>query len=131
MATYVSWVEFSTLDGFAGGWDPTMTTYPPFNPTLSSSEGWDDNIVRDRATNGSLRARALWTAAKRAFRLEHVLGAVEAQAMRDFYAARRALTVDFTWPGDGQTYTCMFAAPPEYRPIGGSYWTVSVELEEV
>lgn len=106
-----------------------MAAYPSFAQTMSSTESYEDNILLDRASNGALYGRAMWTGAKRKFQIEHDLTSADAATMRTFYATNRALPVSFTWAGDAGTYTCLFEAPPSYTPLGLG-WHVRVQLVE-
>lgn len=108
-----------------------MAAYPSFSQTIQSSEGRQDSVILERATNGSLYGRALWTGAKRTFQIHHELTAAEAGTLRTFYATNRALPVDFTWAGDSQVYSVMFDAPPVLNPVAADFWRARVSLVEV
>lgn len=107
-----------------------MAAYPTLGQLLESSEGGEDRVVLDRATNGALYGRALWPSEKRRFDPVHVVQETEAEQLRTFYVNNRALVVDFTWDRDGQVYSCLFAAPPTFRPLGGGWCRVQVTLLE-
>ena len=95
-----------------------------------SSEDWVDDVIVDRAVNGATKVRAFFTAKKRAFTVRHVLGATDRGTLQTFYDTNRALSVTFTWNGDGQTYTCLFDGPPKVHNLGGSLTQIDVKLVE-
>lgn len=105
-----------------------MANYPSFGQIIGSSETREDRVVFDRATNGTLRGRAMWTSAKKQFSVEHILKSSDVATMRTFYDTNRALAVSFTWKGDGSVYWCLFERPPVYTPLGAGWWRVRVQL---
>lgn len=107
-----------------------MAAYPSFGQMMASSENREDRVLLDRASNGALYGRALWTSAKRRFQVEHELSDADAATLRSFYATNRALAVDFTWAGDSTVYSCLFAEPPTLQPQGGGWWRARVTLVE-
>lgn len=107
-----------------------MAAYPSFGQSIQSSETYEDRIIKDRASNGDLYGRALWTGAKRRFQIEHTIAAADVATLRAFYATNRALPVDFTWAGDSGTYSVMFDGPPSYQPMAADWWRVRVVLVE-
>lgn len=108
-----------------------MATYPSVTQTARSRMDIADDVRVERATNGTLRARAMWDAEKRAWSVDHVASAAEAETLRQFYADNRTLTFDFIWRGDGQTYVAMFAGQPRFEPIDSrALWRVTVEIVE-
>ncbi|MFA7278905.1 MAG: hypothetical protein WC100_02310 [Sterolibacterium sp.] len=111
-----------------------METYPTLTKGVVSSSSTEktlDDLQVDRATNGAPRIRALYTAAKKQFTVIHE-GAVTADksTMQTFYGTNRLLSITFVWPADSASYTCYFAAPPQYKPVDGGYWTITNELTE-
>lgn len=107
-----------------------MNAYPNLGQTTSSEPGVLDEVHHDRATNGTLRARAMWSAPKRRFRVEHVVNAAGRDTVLAFYAAHRTNVFQFTWAGDGLAYLVAFVRPPSDAPLGGVLWRVTVEMEE-
>jgi hypothetical protein len=108
-----------------------MATYPSVTQTARSRMDIADDIRQERATNGTIRARAMWDTEKRAWSVDHVATAAEAETLRQFYADNRTVTFDFIWRGDLQTYTAMFAGPPRFEPIDSrALWRVTVEIVE-
>lgn len=108
-----------------------MDAYPSLGQTMGSEPEIVDDVRIERATNGTLRGRALWPAQKRRFRIEHNgVAPAERDAVLSFYATHRATTFEFTWAGDGQVYVVVFARTPQHRPIGGLLWRVTCDLVE-
>lgn len=111
-----------------------MSTYPTFayNPTQSSAEAVLDDVQIDRASNGNAKGRSYYSVPKKSFSVVHQgLSSVEKQTLLDFYAANRALEIDFLWVADGVTYTCLFAGPPKLAIEPGIRWGITVALEQV
>lgn len=103
-------------------------TYPNFVQTSASTEDADDGVSFDRASNGALRGRAMWSAPRPKFRIRHLLQTADKETLRAFYEANRAATFDFLWSGDGEIYEAAFSGPPKYIPQGGGWWQCDVEM---
>lgn len=106
----------------------------PTLPTLDSSEpDQDDGIETSRATNGRLRKRRLFPAAKMSFTLKHWLTAAELATLMAHWEANQDLAFAYTWPEDGIERSCTYAkkpSPPRTADEPGCF-TVTVMLEEV
>lgn len=90
-----------------------------------------EGVVISRATNNAARAARLGPDKWR-FRFEHrAIDATRRGVLEAFHAANADLSFDFVWPVDGQTYTCLFAGRPRYKPVGAGLVTAFVRLEEV
>lgn len=108
-----------------------MSTYPTFGcgQAIGSTEDILDDLQVDRASNGTPRIRAIYSATKRQFSVLHPCAtAAEKAALDAFYAANRLISFSFVWAGDGVTYTCYFAAPPKRTPVLGVYWEITCEM---
>lgn len=108
-----------------------MATYP----TLATAYGSDPQplaqIKVDRAEDGSARGRSLGNDKTR-FKIEHPrLSSSDKATLDAFYSANRLLEITYVSPADGNTYTCLFARAPAWERHPGSFWTATVELEEV
>lgn len=108
-----------------------MAAYPTYGQTVQSRESVLNDVSTERASNGDLRGRALWSATKRRFAVNHVLTSADKATYHTFYTTNAALAVDFTWQGNSTTYSCAFIGEPSYTPLGGGYWGVAVTLEQV
>jgi hypothetical protein len=113
-----------------------MASYPTYPQLVGSTEEWVDDLVADRAVNGAVKVRAMYSDKKRRFILRHRLTKAQiytdylgtaANALQTFYTTNRLLTVTMTWQPDGQTYTCLFARAP--RVTFDSPLTANVEVE--
>lgn len=111
-----------------------MAAYPTFayNPSQSSTEEMLDDVQIDRASNGAAKGRAFYTTPKMKFTVVHEgLSAAEKATLMAFYAANRALEVDFLWVADSVTYTVIFSAPPKPAITSGLHWSVTTFMEQV
>ena len=110
-----------------------MAAYPTFAhaPTLSSEQTLLDDLQIDRATNGAVRGRAMYTAPKRSFSIVHEgLSATDKGTLVTFYNTNRKLQFDFTWVADSVLYYCYFTAPPKLKVLPGLLWNVTMTFTE-
>jgi len=105
-----------------------MATYPTFSQSVDSTFDWLDDIQIDRASNGTVKARALFTAPKAIGNILHRLTNTERATLDAFYLANRRIPFDFVWSGDGLTYSCLFSGPPKYKSLPGLYWDTTVGM---
>lgn len=108
-------------------------SYPTSLPIAASSAQVDYQSDRqiDRATNGAAKGRVFYTAAKREFAFTHPgLSAAEVATFVAFFSANLDTAFDFYWPGDGVTYTCLFAREPAMKMLGSGLTEISVQLAE-
>lgn len=105
-------------------------TYPNFGIRTGPQSNVQDDVRIKRSSNGTLRARIMWSAAKREFQFSHILEKADLLTFRSFYAANRGQSFDFLWTPDGQVYSCMFVDTPRERHYGGTLWEVQVKLAE-
>lgn len=104
---------------------PTLTVVP----NTSSQQVTLDDLAVDRASNGTPRVRAFYTAPKKKFVLVFEgATAADKASVEAFYTTNRLLAISYTWPGDGSAYTCYFGAPIQYQPLPALYWRITVEL---
>lgn len=108
-----------------------MAAYPAFFTLADSVLVPDAGLEPERATNGALRLRRLWSADKATAELGHLLTASQKATLDAFYAANKDLDVTYTWPAaaGGGTYTMRFIAAPRYTPRG-QYFEARVRLAE-
>lgn len=83
-----------------------------------------------RATNGLLRVRKTFSTDKFDFTVVHMLTQAERDTLQLFYLDNALAEFSFRWPADGGTYTCRFAAAPQYSRRG-LYYRATVRLSEV
>lgn len=107
-----------------------MASYPAFFTLADSTATASDGLDPQRATNGVLKLRRLWSADKIAFEVGHVLSAGEKATLDAFYAANKNLDVTYTWPRPATAYTVRFVAPPRYIPRN-AHFEARVRLLEV
>lgn len=107
-----------------------MASYPSYGQMVGSSMTYMDDIRVDRAVGGNARVRSLFPATKSQFALVHRLTEAEVSSLMSFYTTNRLLPVDLTWDGDGQSYTCLFAGPPQVKYDVNDWFEVIVRLEQ-
>lgn len=107
-----------------------MAAYPTLRVLRPSTTDRQGGQEPQRATNGALKMRRLYSAEKTDFTVEHALSDAEKTALEAFYQANKDLAVDFVWPEDLVTYSVLFAGPPQYlRRVG--WWEARVRLLQV
>ena len=106
-----------------------MAAYPFTTFSEGSVAEPQDGRISVRATNGALKSRILFSADKKAFTLLHRLKASEKATLDAFYGTNSAL--NWTLVFDGGTSTAQFAGPPQYQPLPGSLYRVTVKALEV
>lgn len=104
--------------------------YPSFFTLADSTVTPADGMDPQRATNGALKLRRLWSADKASFDLGHVLTAAQKSTLDAFYAANKDLDITYRWPRPATDYTARFVAPPRYTPRGDRF-EARVRLMEV
>lgn len=107
-----------------------MAAYPTLPTSVDSEVTVADGLVADRATNGALKVRSLYTSDKKTFRLIHEISTSQKSTLDTFYGTNKLLNVDYTSPFDGVTYTVRFRRAPQYKATA-VHWFATVELEEV
>lgn len=105
-----------------------MAAYPDFGQVVAGGEDVVDEVLVDRASNGTVNLRGI-APARRAWRIQHLEPAASVATHQAFYAANRLVSFDFTWARDGVTYSAVFASRPRYTPVGGTEWRIDVVLE--
>ena len=108
-----------------------MAAYPSLPILDASTTPLEDGLQADRATNGGLKVRSMFTSDKRNFQLKHELTTTQRDALITFYNANKLLNVDFTWPGNSVTYVVRFAKGPTVTDKAGNHVFVDVVLMEV
>lgn len=83
-----------------------------------------------RASNGALKVRRLYSADKTDFTLVHWLSDTQRATLETCWTSFRTGTVTLTWPETGATFTCRFAEAPQYEWRVG-FWVATVKLLEV
>ena len=111
-----------------------MNTYPTeIRQSIDSIETRLGGRVLDRATNGSTRARSLFSAEKKAFKVVHQFKTLaQKTSIEAFYITNQNVSFLFLWVADGQTYTCIFdATDPIFTLTHGGFWNIEVYLAQV
>jgi hypothetical protein len=106
-----------------------VAAYPTLTTTINSRVESLDGQIADRATNGALKVRSLYTADKLVFLLEHEISTASKATLDAFWAANKLLDITYTSPFDGASYTVRMRKPVYRRtPV---HWFADVRLEEV
>lgn len=106
-------------------------TYPTLPIVQDDSDALRDaGLTVQRATNGGLKVRRLYSVDKTDFTVVHILSAAERDALLAFYAANVVSQFGFYWPGDSATYTVRFAAAPQISRRHNHY-RATVRLAQV
>lgn len=108
-----------------------MAAYPSLPITASSSSTRLDGFVSLRASNGALKVRKMMSGEKMEWTVQHELTASQKATLESFYQSNKTSDVDFTWPGDGNTYTARFIGAPLYVAQPGGWYRATVRLAEV
>lgn len=92
-----------------------MATYPAYTQSYDSRSPKASGLKTERAGNGSLWIRKMYTSPKFDFDLVHPsLSKTEYDALMTFYNSNVGIAFDFVWNGDGATYTnCYFTDVPQ------------------
>jgi hypothetical protein len=104
--------------------------YPSLTITQDSTADTDAGLRPQRATNGKLKMRRLYSEDKTEFYVVHLLTAAERATLRAHYLANRTNAFTFVWPLDGQEYTVQYLGAPSFSraPMG---FRADVRLGEV
>ena len=104
--------------------------YPTYMILEDSEATVGAGIEAARASNGKLKIRKLYDSDKTDFTVVHMLTRAERDALQAHYLANVEAQFSLTWPGDGATYTCCYAAAPQYSRRG-QYYRATVRLAQV
>jgi hypothetical protein len=120
-----------------------MASFPSIPIGYSSVIDYQDELVTERASSGTLRARSFWAAKKADLRLRLRLTRTQTYGtsttgLMAFYDAWKAGTSpfsashkSFTITIDTVTYTCVFAEVPSVTFADYGVYDVNVRLSEV
>jgi len=96
--------------------------------TMQSSSG----TTVDRAESGKPRLRTTYSKQWRVFTILHECSTAEKDAILAHYDANADASFDFTFSGDGQTYTVKYGEAPQARTGQLTFeWEVQSTLVEV
>lgn len=109
-----------------------MAAYPAIRYTVRSRQKLVDTLEVVRADNGTPWGYVTGPGAKAEFELDHNgINGTDLATLRAFYDANRAVGgITLVWDGDGATYTCLFAAPPDITPLGAGRWRCVMRLAQ-
>ena len=108
-----------------------MADYPSLSVSVNSSATPVSGIVSERGADGTLRGQVLH-ADKLEFNVIHsYLTSAQVTTLQNFYDTNKALSFNFTWPLDGETYVCIFLDRPQWTALAGTARAAVVRLGEV
>ena len=113
-----------------------MTTWPdtlPASPLLENfRELLPETTIRTDMDTGPAKIRQRTTAAVGSLMVNYLLSTAETIALDAFYQTTLfggSGAFDYTHPRTGATLSCRFVSPPEYAPVNGNYFKVTLTLE--
>ena len=113
-------------------------TWPATVPTDvlqgSYSESPPDNLLRSSMDTGPDKVRRRSTAGPRPISWTILMTTTELGYFETFYVTTLvggSLTFNFTMPRTGSSGELRFTSPPQYLPVGGVYWEVRMQVEEM
>lgn len=106
-----------------------MADYPSLPQVIGSERQDDDGTVLDLAESGKPRLRQYYTQVRTSFRILHDVDGVDKDAIIAHYNVDKANVFNFTFKGDGVTYTCRYLGVPQTTPVAGvDRWRVQTRL---
>lgn len=102
--------------------------YPSYPQLLGSRQIKLGGHKMERSQSGKPKIRVQYSQTRHEFEVVHELKTADKDALIAYYEANKHLAFDFTWAGDGQTYSCRFVDVPQDEPITGVYFSVTVRL---
>jgi hypothetical protein len=106
-----------------------MADYPSTLPQIVGTYKKPDSGKKIRvAKSGRRRVRNDYNALQNDFVVKHYLDATDADTLTNFYEANENIPFTFTYQADGSSYSCMFVDAPMFKPAGGEYFDVTVNI---
>lgn len=113
-----------------------MTTWPDTLPAAPLLENFQELLpqtaIRTDMDTGPAKVRQRTTAGIGALMVSYLLNIAETIALDSFYQTTLCGGVsafDYTHPRTGAALSCRFTSPPEYAPVNGNYFKVTLTLE--
>jgi hypothetical protein len=114
----------------------TIVTWPDTLPASPLLENFQEILprtaIRTDMDTGPAKVRQRTTAGVGALMVSYLLNIAETIALDAFYQTTLsggATAFDYTHPRTGATLSCRFTDPPEYAPVNGNYFKVTLTLE--
>lgn len=106
-----------------------MADFPALGQLIGTTEEAFDDMVVDRATDGTGYARAFFTAEKARFVVRILLTETQRDTLKTFYTDNRLTPFNFTFEGDDVTYPNMlFEQRPKFTYIGAGKIQAEVRI---
>lgn len=104
--------------------------YPTLPQLSDSTQDRQDGLDVERASNGLLKSRRLWSTEESTFLVRHILTSAERTTLEAHYSANKNNSDTFVWRMTGETFTVRYAAAPQYKRVG-RHFEATVKLMEV
>lgn len=117
-----------------------MANWPADLPQSPISDGYSstpqDNTIRSSKEAGPQKVRPRFTAVSDTVNMRVVLSTVQTEVLQQFYDEECKFgALPFDWRDFRKPFKppCIyqFRAPPEYSPLGGGWWSVSLQLNRL
>ena len=106
-----------------------MANYPDLPQIIGSVRESDDGTVVDYDESGKPRLRQYFTQVRRKFTVLHDIDGTDKDAILSHYDGDKTNVFNFTFKGDGQTYSCRYMGVPADVPTAGTdRWRVTTQL---
>lgn len=106
-----------------------MANYPDLPQVIGSTKTDDDGRVLDFAESGKPRLRQYYTQVRTQFDILHDVDGTDKDTIVAHYDGDSANVFNFTFKGDGQTYSVRYLGVPQTTPVAGTdRWRVQTRL---
>jgi hypothetical protein len=113
-----------------------MPAWPATLPSSPLSDGFretlPDTVIRTQMDQGPAKLRRRTGAGTAQMSLAYLMDRAQVEALTDFFneeVAGGAYAFTFAHPVTGAGLSCRFRQPPQYAPLNGEWFRVSLELE--
>lgn len=106
-----------------------MADYPTLPQLVGSQKLDDDGRVLDLAESGKPRLRQYYTQVRTQFNILHEVDGSDKDTIVSHYNGDSANVFNFTFKGDGVTYSVRYLGVPQTTPVAGTdRWRVQSRL---
>jgi hypothetical protein len=106
-----------------------LADYPTLPQVLGTTRISDDGTQLDFAESGKPRLRQYFTQVRRQFTVLHDVDGTDKDTILAHYDGDKENVFNFTFKGDGVTYSCRYAGVPNETPVAGTdRWRVQSQL---
>lgn len=106
-----------------------MAAYPDLPQIVGTQKIDDDGTIVDLAESGKPRLRQYFTQVRTQFVVLHDIDGPDKDTILTHYDGDKANAFNFTFKGDGVTYSCRYMGVPQTTPVAGTdRWRVTTKL---